>query len=109
MAKILPSKPVLITLYGYPGSGKTYFSRQFCEHIQAAHLEQDRIRFELFEEPRFTKQENFVVGKLMDFMAGEFLAAGVSVVYDMNAMRISQRLNLRELANRNKAKSLVIW
>ena len=96
-------------LYGYPGAGKTYFSRQFCEHIQAAHLEQDRIRFELFDEPRFTKQENFVVGKLMDFMASEFLAAGVSVVYDMNAMRLSQRLNLRELCNRNNAKSLVVW
>jgi predicted kinase len=57
MPKIFPSKPFLILFYGYPGAGKTYFSRQFTETIQAAHMQADRIRGELFETPQYDKQE----------------------------------------------------
>jgi predicted kinase len=109
MAKIVPTKPCLIMLYGFPGSGKTYFARQFCENVQAAHLQADRIRSELFDKPQYDKRENEIVSQLMDYMAEEFLAAGVSVVYDMNAARGRQRFMLRDLARRCKAVPLVVW
>lgn len=109
MAKITPIKPLLVQLYGFPGSGKTYFARQLCEHIQAAHVQGDRIRNELFETPRYDKQENDVIAQLMDYMTEEFLQAGVSVVYDTNAMRMTQRHGLRELARKSHAQSLLIW
>lgn len=96
-------------LYGFPGSGKTYFARQLAENIQAAHVQGDRIRGELFEKPRYDKQENEVVAQLMDYMAGEFLSAGLSVIYDTNAMRLSQRHALRELARKNHATPLLLW
>ena len=94
MAKIYPTKPFLLLFYGYPGAGKTYFARQFCETVQAAHLQSDRIRGELFEEPRYDKQENGIVNHLMDYMAEEFLSAGLSVAYDVNAIRAGQRKKL---------------
>jgi predicted kinase len=109
MAKIIPAKPFLLMLYGFPGSGKTYFARQVSENIQAAHLQADRIRSELFEEPRHDKRENEIVAQLMNYMAEEFLAAGVSVVYDTNAVRARQRHDLRALARRGGAKPLVVW
>lgn len=109
MAKILPTKPFLIMLYGFPGSGKTYFARQLAENIQVAHVQSDRIRSELFEQPRYDKQENDVIAQLMDYMTEEFLSAGVSVVYDANAMRLSQRHALRELARKNHATPLLLW
>lgn len=109
MEKILPEKPVLILMYGFPGSGKTYFSRQFCEEVQAAHLEEDRIRYELFQKPRFTRQENFALSRIMEYMTGEFLTAGISVVYDMNALRLSQRRALRDIARKQKAEVLIVW
>jgi predicted kinase len=109
MAKTIPKQPLLLMLYGFPGAGKTFFARQFCEHIQAAHLEADRIRSELFEKPRYDKQENDVIAQLMNYMAGEFFAAGISVVYDANAMRLSQRHTLRELARKHKAQPLLVW
>lgn len=109
MAKITPVKPLLIQLYGFPGSGKTYFARQFCEHFQAAHVQGDRIRYELFENPRYDKQENDVIAQLMDYMTEEFLSAGISVVYDTNAMRISQRHSLREMARKAHAQPLLVW
>lgn len=109
MAKIAPAQPFLLLFYGFPGSGKTYFARQFCEHIQAAHIEADRIRGELFEKPRYDKQENDVIMQLMSYMAGEFLNAGMSVVYDVNAMRLSQRHLLREVARRGHAQPMLVW
>jgi predicted kinase len=109
MAKIVPTKPFLIMLYGYPGSGKTYFARQFCENVQAAHLQADRIRGELFESPQYDKREDDIVQQLMDYMAEEFLAAGVSVVFDLNAVRGKQRFMLRDLAKRSRAVPLVVW
>jgi predicted kinase len=96
-------------LYGFPGAGKTYFARQFCENVQAAHLQADRIRSELFEEPKYDKRENEIVTQLMDYMAEEFLSAGMSVVYDTSAARSKQRFVLRELARKNHAQPLLVW
>lgn len=109
MAKIFLSKPALIILYGLPGAGKTYFARQFCEEVQAAHLQGDRIRFELFDQPRYDRQEDGVVNHLMTYMAEEFLRAGISVVLDANARRLNQRRELRDLARRSKAQNTLIW
>jgi predicted kinase len=109
MSKIVLSKPTLFLLYGFPGAGKTYFARQLCETIQAAHLHSDRVRYELFESPRYDRQEDEVVIQLMSYMAEEFLNMDVSVVFDMNAMRISQRRLLREIARKSHAVHMLIW
>jgi predicted kinase len=109
MVKIYPAKPFLLLFYGFPGSGKTYFARQFCDNVQAAHLQADRIRGELFESPRYDKQENGIVNHLMDYMTEEFLSAGLSVAYDVNAMRAGQRRALAELARKNRAQPLLVW
>lgn len=103
------NKPLLILLYGFPGAGKTYFARNITEHIDAAHVQGDKIRNELFEEPRFDAQENSIVEHLMNYMVEEFLHAGISVIYDTNAMRKTQRHELRELARKKGAKTLVVW
>lgn len=109
MSKILLSKPALIALYGFPGAGKTHFARQLCDVISAAHVQGDRIRYELFESPRYDKQENDVITHLMEYMAEEFLNAGVSVVFDINAMRLVQRRSLRDMARKSHAAQLLIW
>lgn len=108
-SKLTLNKPTLILLYGFPGAGKTYLARQLCEDISAAHIQGDRIRFELFEEPRYDKQENEIVSHLMEYMTEEFLNAGISVVYDMNAARLTQRRALRDLARKTKAVSVLVW
>lgn len=109
MGKLQLVRPTLFLLYGFPGSGKTYFARQLCDELQAAHVQSDRIRSELFEEPHFDKQENQVVTELMQYMTEEFLGAGVSVVFDVNAMRVAQRRALRDMARKAKAESMLIW
>ncbi len=107
--KIELSKPTLICLFGFPGSGKSYLARNLANEIQLANVSSERIRNELFQTPRYDAQENAVVSHLMDYMCEEFLGAGVSVIYDTNAQRISQRRKLRELARKCRAEYLLIW
>lgn len=110
MGKIVLTKPILIMMYGFPGAGKTYFARQLRESINAAaHVSGDRIRGELFEKPQYDKEENQVVDHLTEYMAEEFLDAGVNVIYDMNLARTSQRRRLREMAKRAHAKPILVW
>lgn len=109
MTKLVLNKPVLVSLYGFPGSGKTHLARQLCDVIQAAHVSSDRIRGELFEKPRYDKAENEIVEHLMEYMAEEFLESGVSVIFDTNVSKGKQRASLRELAKRKHAKSLLVW
>lgn len=109
MAKVIPTKPLFIMLYGFPGSGKTYFARQLCEHLQAAHVQADRIRSELFESPRYDQQENSIIAQLTSYMTNEFLNAGISVVYDTNAMRANQRHAMRDMARRLHAQPILVW
>jgi predicted kinase len=109
MPKIILAKPTIVCLYGYPGSGKTYVARSLADEIQLAHVSSDRIRSELFQNPRYDVQENAIVTHLMDYMSEEFLSAGVSMVYDTNALRTAQRRRLRELAHKHRAAYLLIW
>ena len=109
MGKITATKPVLIMLYGYPGAGKTHFARQLSETFAAAHVHGDRIRGELFTEPRYDREENDLVNHLMFYMTEEFLGAGMSVIFDANAMRLSARRELRNIARKAKAEPLLIW
>ena len=109
MSKIITSKPFLLIFYGYPGSGRTYFARQFSEEFQVANLQSDRIRSELFEKPRYDSQENSITRQLMDYMCEEFLAAGLSVIYDADILKNGQRAFLRTMANKYKAEFVICW
>lgn len=109
MAKQALLKPTLIALYGFPGSGKSYLARNIASNLAIAHLSADKIRSELFQEPKFSSQENSIVLHLMNYMASEFLSAGVSVIYDTNAMRSVQRKKLSELAKKCGAEYLLVW
>ena len=105
----MPSKPLFILLYGIPGSGKTFFARQLCETLHAAHIQGDRVRAELFEKPRYDRQENMVITHLSEYMIEEFLKAGVSVVYDINASRLAPRRVYRDMARRAHAQPVLVW
>ncbi len=109
MGKVTPNKPLFIMLYGYPGAGKSHFARELSHTLHAAHLSSDRIRGELFEKPRYDKEENGIVDHLLSYMSEEFLSAGVSVIYDAPVDRLVERRELRNIARKAKAQPLLIW
>ena len=109
MAKITTTKPVLILPYGYPGSGKTYFSSQLGENINVAHLSSEKLRYELNEKPTYSHQEDETIDRLMQYLAEEFLRAGASVIFDSNLSRIGQRRQLQAIAKQHHGVALVAW
>jgi len=108
-AKVRTNKPMLILLYGFPGAGKTHFATSLTQTLDCAHVHSDRIRNELFEEPRYDEQEQGIINHLMEYMAEEFLNAGISVIYDASMSRKSDRHAMRELARKKHVKTLLVW
>lgn len=107
--KISPNKPVLVGLYGFPGSGKSYIARNLSSSMAVANVSADRIRSELFATPRFDDRENAIVTHLANYMTEEFLQAGVSVIYDAEIGRAKQRRWLRDMARKHGADFLLVW
>lgn len=102
-------KPILMMLLGYPGAGKTFFGRQYSEEKKLPLVSADRLRFELFEDPQYNREEESVVANIMDMMIEEYLKAGLSVVIDgMNSTR-TRRYAMRELARKYHANPLAVW
>lgn len=94
---------------GYPGSGKTYFAEQWCGDFNFLHLNSDRTRIEIFEQPKHTPFEHRATFNVMNYMAEEALSRGVSVVYDTNSAKRVHRERLRQLAARHGARYLLLW
>lgn len=52
---------MVIFVYGLPGSGKSFFASKLAEKLNAAYINTDRIRKELFQERMYSEQEKKAV------------------------------------------------
>lgn len=102
-------KPILIATFGFPGSGKTYFSERLSKRNSFMHLSSDRVRLMMFENPKYTKEEHRLVFRFMDYLAKEFLQHGVSVIYDANFNFRENRQRIRNLAKKVGAGYSLVW
>ncbi len=100
---------VVILLYGYPGSGKSFFARQASDLLGIPHISSDRIRYELFEKPTYSKDETNLIYNLMNIMLEEFLKSGMSVIYDVSLNRAIDRKNMRDYLKKMNAKPVLVW
>lgn len=107
MSKVTVAKPIIIQLYGYPGSGKTNFATELANATNLIHLYAEKISQEFFDKP-YSDNKNST-DKLVTMLAEEFLNAGLGVILDVDSSRARERKKIREFAIKNKAKSLVVW
>ncbi len=106
--KFTSSKPFVVMMYGFPGAGKTALARQLSEELGLLHLQEDKVRQELFgaaDSPGASRGAR----KVMNYMTREYLKNGLSVAYDASVVRANERKAVRELAYEAKAKPLLIW
>jgi predicted kinase len=109
MQKQVIVRPVVILTYGFPGSGKSYFGRQFADEVSIAYISSDYLRHEFFENPTYSNKENSIINHLTVYMLENFLKAGVSVIYDCANDKLNARKMVSTIAKANKAESIIVW
>ena len=107
MSKVLITKPIIIQLYGYPGSGKTSFASEFADATNLIHLYAEKISQEFFGQPYLTNKAN--TDKLIEMLSEEFLGAGLGIILDVDSSKLRERKKVREFAKKHKAKDLIVW
>lgn len=99
----------LYLLVGFPGSGKTTVAQIISESTGAVHLWADQERLELFNNPTHTEKESLKLYSQMNERTEKLLRQNKSVVFDTNFSFRKDRERLRQIAEKNKASSLIIW
>ena len=101
--------PTLFVTFGFPGSGKTYFSKRLAKDLGAFHLNSDRLRSEIFPSKLYSPEDNKTVFGVMDYIAEELLSRSMSVLYDANVTKRIFRKRLQKIAKKAEANYLVLW
>src|SRR3989338_1363970 len=101
-------KPILFATLGYPGSGKTFFSRKFSKEFHVLHLNSDRIRKAMFKKPKYNQYENNYLFTVMDVLAEDALKNGISVIYDANSSLREYRDRMMQTVNKYDARFFLL-
>lgn len=109
MKNLQLTPPLLIIVMGVPGSGKTFFGRQFAEQFGLPRISEDVIRFELFEEPQFNSDETEIISRITHYALAQLMKTSQTVVCEGNFLQLEQRKQLYELATLCGYHTLTIW
>ncbi len=109
MNRLELNPPLLIMTMGYPGAGKTFFSRQFAELHKLPCLSEDRMRFELFENPQFNNDEQDIISRVFDHALEQVMKTGATVVCDGDFSGAKSRQRIEALAKSSGYRTLIIW
>lgn len=109
MKQLQLTPPLLIITMGYPGSGKTFFARQFAEQYGLARVCEDVIRYELFEKPLYNSDESEIIGRIFRYMLSELLSTNQTVICDGLLLTKSERNEISKDAKSRGYRSLTVW
>lgn len=109
MKQLQLTPPLLILTMGYPGAGKTFFARQVSEEYGIPRISQDVIRFELFEQPTFAKEESEIIDRVQHYAVSELMKAKVTIICEGTYLEAAQRKSVYELATKNGYRVLTVW
>lgn len=111
-------KPLIISLMGFPGSGKTYFSSQLAEALPAVRLNADAIRIAMYgsrekmEEIRSSDLKRFYdeAYGAISYAAKQVLTLGVSVICDAQMLKREDRQRyIEQIAAESNAIPVLVW
>jgi predicted kinase len=94
---------------GYPGAGKTTIAKIIADLTGAHHIWADNERNKLFKKPTHSEDESQELYDKLNSAADYLLSQGKSVVYDTNFNFVTDRNKLREIADNNNSRTIVIW
>jgi predicted kinase len=103
------SRPLILMLIGLPGSGKSFFGRQFAEMFGAPLVSNDRLRYELFAQPTYSEEEQEVIQRVADYQIEELLKTHRSFVVDGGCETKLDRQKFEQWAKKHNYGTLIVW
>lgn len=99
----------LFLMLGFPGAGKTTVSKMIEELTGAVHLWADHERRKRFGEPTHSHEENLKLYAELNSVTDALLSEGKNVIFDTNFNFYRDRENLRKIAAKHGAHTILIW
>lgn len=103
------AQPLLLIVAGYPGSGKSTLARSLAEKYGFGWVHGNRLRYELFNNPTYSKDEEEIVSRLAGYMLEELLRTKGHIVYDADGSNKTSRQQLAKLARKAGYRTLTVW
>jgi predicted kinase len=96
-------------MVGPPGTGKSRLARRLGAALDAQVVESDRVRKQLFREPRYTGGEHAAVYGWCHTVLRSALVVGRSVVFDATNLEERVRRRVYDIAEGCSARLAIIW
>lgn len=102
-------RPVLVLLVGAPATGKSRLARRLATELDAQIVESDRVRKQLFAEPRYTGGEHAAVYGWCHTVLRSVLVCGRSVIFDATNLEERIRRRVYDIAENCAAQLAIVW
>lgn len=109
MKSLSLSRPVAILMIGAPGSGKSFFARQFADMFSSPLVSFDAIRNELYQDPNYTPEEEGFVTRIAAQMSEQLFKTHKSFIIDGGMNSRTARYEVSRIAKQNGYDTLIVW
>jgi predicted kinase len=99
----------LTLLVGAPATGKSRLARRLASVLHAQVIESDRVRKQLFAEPRYTGGEHAAVYGWCHTILKSALVVGRSVIFDATNLEERVRRRVYDIADDCQARLAIVW
>lgn len=96
-------------LVGPPGTGKSRLARRLGAALDAQVVESDRVRKQLFAEPRYTGGEHAAVYGWCHTVLRSALVVGRSVIFDATNLEERVRRRVYDIVDACQARLCIVW
>lgn len=103
------NKPLVLVMIGLPGSGKSFFARQFSKTFSAPLVSYDRLRHTFYPDNGYDRASQDMIQKAADIQIEELLKTSKTFIVDGVGNAKSQRVALAKQVRSAGYEIFMIW